>query len=173
MKFLSKVYKICENKDHRRVKTIWSWKLNCIFMEGMVEWCFEKGNRKKISSSTITKTSWWVLRRSFCKTDHGTKICYKHGITNPPFIKMLTICFALCYCPQIDLPSCNPIDSFSSSLQDPPLYLRPASISIFWELRSYTFVVLLQHDILPSTNLPFAQKLEDSITLLVKLQLAY
>ncbi len=37
-------------------------KTNCFnCFNAPLEWCFEEGNRKKISSSTSAKNSWWVI----------------------------------------------------------------------------------------------------------------
>jgi hypothetical protein len=53
-----KVYKICENKDHTQESKLFDPEKSIgVFVEGAVAWCFEKGNRKKISSPTITKKS--------------------------------------------------------------------------------------------------------------------
>ncbi len=93
------------------------------------------------------------------------------GITDVPEGDKRWWCFALCYCPQINLPSCNPIQFLF-------LFLFPAGSSSVCEASIHLH--LLRVGILhfsstpaawytPSTNLPFAQRLEDSITLLVKL----
>jgi hypothetical protein len=82
------------------------------------------------------------------KLKHNVLHEHPFGITDIPEGDKRWWCFALCYCPQINS------FSFSSSLQDPPLYTRPPSISIFWELGSYTLVVLLQHGILPPPTCP-------------------
>ncbi len=45
-------------------------------MEGMVEWCFEKGNRMEISSSTITKKT----HDGFCESHFVRQIMEQNMI---------------------------------------------------------------------------------------------
>ncbi len=60
-KFCQGLQNLWKQGSYTRIKSIWSLEFICIFTEGMVEWCFEEGNRKKISSSTSAKNSWWVI----------------------------------------------------------------------------------------------------------------